>query len=72
MVSAAGTLAESVKDGKIVHGCGNFHGVRHANCKESLKRTIREGRTAVEIDFMFTSDNVLICEHGYKTYGREV
>lgn len=69
-VKAASPLSDSIKNKKIVHACGAFNGIRHANCEESLVSAIEEGRKTIEIDFMFTSDNVLVCEHGFLSYGK--
>ena len=60
-VNAASKLADSLNDKKIVHACGGFNGIRHANCEESLVEAIESGKKVIEIDFMFTSDDVLIC-----------
>ena len=71
-VNAASKFADSLNDKKIVHACGGFNGIRHANCEESLVEAIESGKKVIEIDFMFTSDDVLICEHGFLGYGKQV
>ena len=71
-VNAASKLTDSLNDKKIVHACGGFNGIRHANCEESLVEAIESGKKVIEIDFMFTSDDVLICEHGFVGYGKQV
>ncbi len=62
---------EDIKDRKIVHACGEYNGVRHANCEEALLEAIDKNRRVIEIDFMFTSDNVLVCDHAFITFGRK-
>lgn len=67
----ASSLSDSLKSKKIVHACGGYNGIRHANCEESLIDAIKNGSKVIEIDFMLTSDGVLVCDHAFDSFGYE-
>lgn len=52
--------------GKIAHAGGGIDGVKYSNSREALAQTIAAHKQVVEMDFMFTTDGVLVCEHGWK------
>ncbi len=60
-----------LKEGVIVHACGGLNGNTYTNSLEALKETLEKGVRCVEIDFAFTSDGVLVCNHGWKDFGRK-
>ena len=55
----------------LYHACGGIDGISYTNSTEALNNTIKSGAEAVEIDFRFTSDNVLICAHEWENIGIE-
>ena len=58
----------------IVHACGQYNGKTNTNCREALIQALKsskKGRT-IEIDFSFTSDNVLVCLHDFNEFNRRV
>ena len=68
------TSAKWYNNSPIVHACGQYHGKKNTNCKEALIQALKssgKGRT-IEIDFSFTSDNVLVCLHDFNDFNRRV
>ena len=68
------TSAKWYNGSPIVHACGQYRGAKKTNCKEALIQTLEssgKGRT-IEIDFSFTSDDVLVCLHNFNDYNRRV
>lgn len=59
-----------VRSVKIAHAGGGIGGFAYTNSAEAFRQTIEGESGIVELDFMFTSDGVLVCEHGWKRNGR--
>ena len=53
----------------IWHACGGIDDQAYTNSYEALNNSILSGCGAVEIDFRFTSDGVLICAHDWSDIG---
>ena len=53
----------------IRHACGGIDGMAYTNSKEALEQSILSGCGAVEIDFRFSSDGVLVCAHDWDDIG---
>ncbi len=70
-VSQAKPMEKWLKSRKITHATGILNGEIYSNSVEALKNTIQAQKTVVEIDFMYTSDGVLVCNHGWKTWKRK-
>lgn len=47
----------------IYHACGGIDGVSYSNSKEAMESTLAAGNTLVEVDFLFTTDDHLVCLH---------
>lgn len=60
-----------LSDHYIVHACGSIDDKRYTNSVEALDQTLAKNVKAVEIDFSFTSDGVLVCNHGWKDFDRK-
>ena len=84
VVGAAGLLAvtmgaqifgkhESTWDGgrTIAHAGGIIDGYDYTNCLEAILTNYNNGHRVFEIDFAVTSDNKLVCKHGWKTVLQE-
>lgn len=60
----------SWKDISVIrHACGGIDGMAYTNSKEALEQSILSGCGAVEIDFRFSSDGVLVCAHDWDDIG---
>ena len=53
----------------IRHACGGIDGIAYTNSMEALESSILSGCGAVEIDFRFTSDGTLVCNHDWDDIG---
>ncbi len=53
-----------------MHAGGGYKGYDHQNCIECLKQTVKDKRDVVELDFMFTTDGILVCNHGWSDRSR--
>lgn len=50
----------------IIHAGGSINGKVYTNSKQALKQTLsKDGVKVVEMDFMYTSDNKLVCLHSW-------
>ncbi|MDO5118235.1 MAG: hypothetical protein Q4D34_07090, partial [Eggerthellaceae bacterium] len=47
-------------DGFIAHAGGGYEGEAYTNSREALTRSLQAGALAIEMDFMFTTDDVLV------------
>jgi glycerophosphoryl diester phosphodiesterase len=61
------------KTNMIAHAGGIFNNLDHTNSKEAIESflmsTVDEEIRVVELDFDYTSDNVLVCSHLYRDKG---
>lgn len=48
---------------RIIHATGGINNTPYTNSLDALKKTIKRGEKIVEIDFTFTKDGVLVCNH---------
>ena len=56
----------------IYHGGGGIDGCDYTNSKEALEQTLAAGHRYVEIDFLYTLDEHLVCAHFWSSlYGDE-
>ena len=53
---------------KIMHACGSIEGVVYTNSKEALEKVIASGCPGVEIDFNYTKDGILVCDHEWTEF----
>lgn len=51
----------------IYHAGGGIEGLDYTNSKEALQNTLDEGHRIVEIDFLYTADQKLVCAHFWKS-----
>ncbi len=58
------------RSGLISHAGGGIDKTAYTNSAEALAQTLESTHSVVEMDFMFTTDDVLVCEHGWKRNGR--
>ena len=49
----------------IYHAGGQINGHTYTNSAEAVQKTLSEGNCFIEIDFAYTSDNRLVCVHGW-------
>ena len=49
----------------IYHAGGGIDGLTYSNSREALEHTLSLGNRFVEVDFLFTSDNTLVCAHDW-------
>ena len=49
----------------IYHAGGGIDGLTYSNSREALEHTLAQGSRYVEMDFLFTSDNHLVCAHDW-------
>ncbi|MCR5332030.1 MAG: hypothetical protein K6E62_12730 [Lachnospiraceae bacterium] len=70
-VSARGSRSKWSYISVIRHACGGIDGTAYTNSKEALENSIMSGCGAVEIDFRFTKDGVLVCAHEWDDIGLE-
>lgn len=60
----------------VVHGGGAMDGQAYLNCQEGFNYYVQNGYNYIELDFLYTSDNEIICSHflenvdGYDFYNR--
>lgn len=54
---------ESKETKFVVHAGGSIENMKYLNCKEGFEKSIESGNTLIELDFLFTSDNEIICSH---------
>ena len=50
----------------IQHAGGGIDGLDYTNSKEALENTLSNNVRYIEIDFLYTSDNELVCMHSWK------
>lgn len=50
----------------IYHAGGEIDGSTYTNSVEAVEKTLSEGKNFIEIDFRYTSDNVLVCAHAWE------
>lgn len=55
----------------IYHGGGGIDGLAYTNSKEALETTLGFGARFVEIDFLYTSDQHLVCGHYWDSLWEE-
>ena len=53
----------------IAHACGGINKIHYTNSLEALNKSISRGVKTVEIDFIYSTDNVLICAHNSRLEG---
>lgn len=53
-------------DSCIGHACGGIDGKAYTNCKEAILYNYEQGTRTFEVDFSVTSDNKLVCWHGWE------
>lgn len=53
----------------IVHACGGIDGVDYTNSREALDISMNNGTGIIEVDFLITSDNRLVCCHRWNHLG---
>ena len=71
-VQAATSLPAYAASGKIMHAGGGMEGTyAYTNSKEALTQSLARKVSSVELDFMYTSDGVLVCNHGWKDFGKK-
>ncbi len=49
----------------IMHAGGGVNKTTYTNSKEALQAYLKKGKKVFEIDFKFTTDNVLVCAHDW-------
>jgi glycerophosphoryl diester phosphodiesterase len=52
---------------RIAHAGGNYGFITYSNSYEALEDNYKEGFRYFELDFVFTSDDVLVCLHDWKS-----
>lgn len=52
---------------KITHAAGGLNGVPYTNSVEALDNSLKHKKKLIEMDFIFTSDNVLVGRHGWES-----
>ena len=52
----------------IAHACGEIDGHTYTNSLEALQKSIASGYRYIEFDLAETSDNVLVCSHGFEDF----
>ncbi len=57
------------KGNVIIHGCGVINGVYGSNSKEALDVSIELRQKIIEVDFAYTTDDVLVCTHKWEASG---
>ena len=67
-LSSCGSQADWSNVTIIAHACGGIDSNSYTNSAEALDNCISSGCEAVEIDFRFTSDSVLVCAHDWKNH----
>lgn len=50
----------------IAHAGGGISKTTYTDSKEALKYSLKRGKRLIELDFMFTTDGVLVCKHDWK------
>lgn len=50
----------------IQHAGGGIDGLDYTNSKEALEQSLLNGNRHIEIDFLYTSDQELVCMHSWK------
>ncbi|MDO4553808.1 MAG: glycerophosphodiester phosphodiesterase family protein [Lachnospiraceae bacterium] len=49
----------------IMHAAGGIGKTDYTNSKEALKTNLKRGKRLIEIDFRFTTDGTLVCNHDW-------
>lgn len=65
-LTACGSHADWNKVSIITHACGGIDGNSYTNSAEALDLSINNACEAIEIDFRFTSDGILVCAHDWE------
>lgn len=53
----------------VAHACGGIDGKTYLNCQEGFNLFLESGCKYFEVDFAYTSDNVLVCSHRFDRMG---
>lgn len=49
----------------IAHAGGGIKDSTYTNSVEALKSSLKKGKRLIELDFLFTTDHVLVCKHSW-------
>lgn len=60
---------ENKKITPVVHGSGGIDDLAYLNAQESFELFVEKGYKYFEVDFIYTSDNVLVCSHKFDHIG---
>ena len=55
----------------IYHACGGLDGVMYTNSREAIEHTLSMGNYLIEVDFLFTADDVLVCAHRWEEFSED-
>ncbi len=53
----------------VIHGTGEVDGYKYLNSQESFLKYVNAGYTLIEVDFLYTSDNEIVCSHKFEHLG---
>ena len=70
-VFAAAALPKYLSGRKILHACGGIGTSTYTNSMEALNLALKKNAAAIEIDFSYTSDGVLVCSHSWSKFGKK-
>ena len=55
----------------IYHACGGLDGAMYTNSREAIAHTLAMGNFLVEVDFLFTADDILVCAHRWEEFSED-
>lgn len=65
LFAKTGDSVEFSKMIPVVHGAGGIDGLAYLNSQESFDLFVAKGYKYFEVDFIYTSDNILVCSHEF-------
>ena len=71
--NSVSTPAATKKPKMIMHAAGGINDKAYTNSKEALIKSLKRGEKMIELDFMYTKDNYIVCSHNWEsTKGKRV
>lgn len=50
----------------VRHACGEYNGAHYTNSREAMEHSLETGHRLIEVDFLVTTDDQLVCAHTWK------
>lgn len=50
----------------VRHACGEYEGAHYTNSREAMEHSLETGHRLIEVDFLLTTDDQLVCAHTWK------